>query len=69
MKSTTNGGLLAGELIPAAANDDSVSRVSKAPARRDDVGNPGWDPFEVWRTRVKEPRERHAPSLADRSKA
>ncbi len=60
MKSRTNGGLPAGELITAAANEDSESRLSTVPPRREASSNHGWDPYEVWRTRVKEPRELHA---------
>jgi hypothetical protein len=70
MKSTTHGGLLAGIITAvAAANEEPGSRTARVPVRSDDSSDHGWDPFEVWRTRVKEPRERHVLSAADRPKS
>jgi hypothetical protein len=41
--------------VAAAANEDFNGVVSAA---RDDEGsNSGWDPYEVWRTRVKVPAQ------------
>ena len=67
MKSTSQVGPLTG-LIKTTVNDEPVSRISRVPARSDDSSDQGWDPFEVWRTRVKEPRERHIVSPSDRPK-
>jgi hypothetical protein len=69
MKPNTNGGLLSGEMIAGAANDDTITLASIAPAGRRDTDDQGWDPFEVWRTRIKEARERHGPSPAGRHKS
>jgi hypothetical protein len=63
MTNKMSGGLLfAKELIDVAANDDALRRGPIAPAGKQDREDQGWDPFEVWRTRVKEPREQNSPS-------
>lgn len=40
----------------AAANDDIVDGAGPAPA---------WDPYEVWRTRVKDVRDQRPPTTGD----
>jgi hypothetical protein len=71
MKSATHGGLLAGIIsaVAAAKKEESGSRTARVPARSDGSSDDGWDPFEVWRTRVKEPRERHVLSSVARPKS
>jgi len=45
--------------LEQVANDESVFRPTQATS---------WDPFEVWLTRIKQPRDRAAKSaLADTS--
>lgn len=40
--------------MPEAAQKDRAPRSG---------GTRGWDPYDVWRTRVKTPRETEAPVL------
>jgi hypothetical protein len=51
MKRKGAEGLPAGQSVTAAANEDFTGTVSGA----DRISNPrrGWDPYEIWRTRVK----------------
>jgi hypothetical protein len=50
------------EIVPAAANDDlGPARMSPEPQA---VAS-GWDPFEVWRTRVRDARRDAGESKAD----
>jgi hypothetical protein len=64
-----NTGLLpASELVTIAANDAGMDRAVRTPAGRRDTDDHGWDPFEVWRTRVKEARERFVPPAVDRQR-
>jgi hypothetical protein len=56
MGSRTNGGLV--EIVGAgdgAANEEAAERVVPAKEHRED-STAGWDPYDVWRKRVKEPR-------------
>lgn len=39
-----------------AANDDSMSSAAQA-QKPDRTRSGGWDPYEVWRTRIKEARD------------
>jgi hypothetical protein len=57
MRSTKDGGLVRiTEIGVDAANEEpAAERVVPAEKRREDR-TAGWDPYEVWRTRVKEPR-------------
>lgn len=57
MRTTANGGLvrIAGETGDAANEDQAVEKSVPA-VERSDPGTAGWDPYEVWRTRVKTPR-------------
>jgi hypothetical protein len=50
----------------AANEEPAADRVVPAEKRPGDR-TAGWDPYEVWRTRVKEPRTpRPEPGIADR---
>ena len=54
-------------------NDTVAPPVPDAQAANDDAieggGRPaGWDPFEVWRTRVRDPRTRKPVTPDDRRK-
>jgi len=61
MTDKTNGGLIpTTESIDVAANDGGPGGEPTTPTGAQDRGAHGWDPFEVWRTRVKAPRERSA---------
>lgn len=56
MTITTGGGLvrISGD-VGVAANEDRAAECAVVDERRAD-GAPGWDPYEVWRTRVKKSR-------------
>jgi hypothetical protein len=56
MRSRTNGGLaqIAG-VGDGAANEEAAERVVPAKEHGED-STAGWDPYDVWRKRVKEPR-------------
>ena len=54
--------------IDVAANDDVPGSTTMTPVSRQDDPEYGWDPFEVWRTRVKEARERPVSFSSGRSK-
>lgn len=60
MRITANGGLvrIAGDNGDAANEDQAVEKTVPA-VERSDPGTAGWDPYEVWRTRVKAPRLAH----------
>jgi hypothetical protein len=57
MKTTASGGLvrIAGE-SEVAANEEIAADLPVADGRRNDA-TAGWDPYQVWLTRVKAPRE------------
>lgn len=57
MTITTSGGLvrISGD-GGAAANEDRAAEPVATDDRRAD-GAAGWDPYEVWRTRVKDVRD------------
>jgi len=57
MTITTSGGLvrIAGE-SEVAANEEVAASLPVADGRRNDA-TAGWDPYQVWLTRVKAPRE------------
>lgn len=57
MRTTTNGGLvlIAGVGTDAANEEPAADRVVPVEKKRED-SSAGWNPYEVWRTRVKEPR-------------
>ena len=57
MRITANGGLvrIAGDNGDAANEDRAVEKTVPA-VEHSDPGTAGWDPYEVWRTRVKGPR-------------
>jgi hypothetical protein len=51
MKRRTADGLAAAHRVPPAANEEFTAMANGL----DGVARPrGWDPYEVWRTRVKE---------------
>jgi hypothetical protein len=58
MRITANGGLvrIAGDTGDAANEDRAVEQTVPA-VERSDPGTAGWDPYEVWRTRVKATRQ------------
>jgi hypothetical protein len=66
MKITTSSGLvrIAGTSDVAANEDQAVTTFAVEDGRRTDA-TPGWDPYQVWLTRVKAPRE--ARDLVDLS--
>jgi hypothetical protein len=68
MTTKMSGGLLpAPSRLDMAANEDGLGPRTVAPAGRQDSEDQGWDPFEVWRTRVKEAREQtSAPAPSGR---
>jgi hypothetical protein len=68
MNTKTDGGPLSAETSAGAANDDAITLAWIAPLDRRGMDDQGWDPFEVWRTRIKEARERDATSPAGRHK-
>jgi hypothetical protein len=57
MTTTASGGLvrIAGEL-EVAANEERAAGLLVDDDRRNDA-TAGWDPYQVWLTRVKAPRE------------
>ena len=66
MRSTTNGGLVR----VTASGDDAANEdptAERAPIeKRPEDRTAGWDPYEVWRTRVKEPRTpQPEPGISD----
>lgn len=66
MTAIMSGGLVpAGRRIDVPANDNR--RVPTAPPAtgKQDANDNGWDPFEVWRTRIKEVRDRNAALIPD----
>jgi hypothetical protein len=66
MRTRVNGGLVpvAGVGSDAANEETAAERVVPAEERRED-STAGWDPYEVWRTRVKEPRVPHKDENSD----
>jgi hypothetical protein len=56
MKRKGAEGLPAGQRVTAAANEDFTGTVSGAD--RLSAVRQGWDPYEVWRTRVKATSQR-----------
>lgn len=58
MTTTASGGLvrIAGESDVAANEDERAADSAVEDDRRDDA-TAGWDPYQVWRARVKAPRE------------
>jgi hypothetical protein len=67
MRNTTNGGLVRittpGD--DAANEEPAAERVVPVEKRHED-STAGWNPYEVWRTRVKEPRTpRPDPGISD----
>ena len=48
------------------ANSDRRGWPAAKPVVQRPADTGGWDPFEVWRTRVKEARERSAAPNGDR---
>jgi hypothetical protein len=58
MTITSNGGLvrLSGAEMGKAANEDQAVNSQVVERRHTDEAA-GWDPYEVWRTRVKAPRD------------
>ena len=50
------------EHVPAAANDDLGPVL---PVQEVQAATTGWDPFEVWRTRVRDARRDSTESRAD----
>ena len=67
MRNTTNGGLVR----ITAPGDDAANEAPSAEQvvpteKRQEDSAAGWDPYEVWRTRVKEPRtSRDEPGISD----
>jgi hypothetical protein len=62
MRIKANGGLVnfAADAGSAANEDEAADR--SVPAEERDSGTAGWDPYEVWLTRVRGPRRnRDAP--------
>jgi hypothetical protein len=66
MKITTSGGLvrIAGKSEVAANEDEAAATFGAEDTRRTDA-TAGWDPYQIWLTRVKAPRD--AKDLADLS--
>lgn len=46
-----------------AANEPSMSEVPRTDRAPDVAAPRGWDPYDVWRTRVKAPRENGKPVI------
>lgn len=44
-----------------AANEPTISEGPRKERTPDTTTSRGWDPFDVWRTRVKTPRESNNP--------
>jgi hypothetical protein len=44
-----------------AANEPTISELPRKERAPDATAPRGWDPFDVWRTRVKTPRESDKP--------
>lgn len=68
MRTRTNGGLnrITDAGIEAANEEPAAERVVPAEKAREDSSTAGWDPYEVWRTRVKEPRvTRDEPGISE----
>ncbi|HZF14906.1 MAG TPA: hypothetical protein VE046_03090 [Steroidobacteraceae bacterium] len=66
MTSKASGGLLsAGRLGNVVGNDKRRAPTALPPADKQDAEDKGWDPFEVWRTRIKEVRERNSNLIPD----
>lgn len=65
MTITTNGGLvrISGD-AGLAANEDLAVEPGAVDDRRAD-GAAGWDPYEVWRTRIKSVRDTREKSGSD----
>lgn len=65
MTITTSGGLvrISGD-VGTAANEDRAAEPGVVEDRRAD-GAAGWDPYEVWRTRVKGARDTRVKSETD----
>jgi len=62
MTITANGGLVSiGGGAGDAANEDVAADQSVPAMEHRDPGTAGWDPYEVWRTRVKAPRAERDP--------
>ena len=60
-RSTTRGAALPPSV---AANDDHAPvRSRPAPESEPLLGSVGWDPFEIWRTRVRDARRDASPAL------
>jgi hypothetical protein len=53
-----------GSDISVAANDDRVLDEGTRARALPLVASPGWDPYEVWRTRVRTPPESAAKKPA-----
>ncbi len=66
MKITTSGGLvrIAGKSDVAANEDEAAATFAVEDGQRADA-TAGWDPYQIWLTRVKAPRE--AKDIADAS--
>jgi len=65
MTTKMSGGLVpAGRRIDVPTNDRRIPTAPPA-AGKQDAKDTGWDPFEVWRTRIKEVRERNAGLIPD----
>ena len=66
MRTATNGGLvrITGVGVDAANEEPAAERVPAEKHREDHTA--GWDPYEVWRTRVKAPRAtKEEPGISD----
>jgi hypothetical protein len=61
---TSRGAFPAASLTELAANDERMGRAADTQTGGEDAEDRGWDPFEVWRTRVKEARERAATATS-----
>ncbi len=48
-----------------AANDNGRLPTAPPATGKQDANDNGWDPFEVWWTRIKEARERNAGLIPD----
>ena len=53
MKRKSAAGLTAGQGVTAAANDEFTGMEKDLDPVRYSYSQSGWDPYEVWRTRVK----------------
>ncbi len=63
MKTTKpNGADRFASLVLVAANEPTMPKAPHKDRAVQPGGSRGWDPYDVWRTRVKTPRETDKPA-------